>query len=86
MSEKNISARGRWHTPSIEFADFSHSNIVTVTDQIARDVLTFFGVYCVRVRALCKDEKFWLAPGKCSGNRGAGRRRGTKLLWLLQSS
>ena len=72
---------------SIEFADFSHYYIiVTVTDQIARDILTFFGVYCVRVRALCKDEKFWLAPGKCSGNRGALLRRETKLLWLLQSS
>ena len=43
MSEKNISARVRWHTASIEFADFSHSNIVTVTDQIARDILTFLG-------------------------------------------
>ena len=73
---------------SIEFAGFSHYYIiVTVTDQIARDILSFFGVYCVRVRVLCKDEKFWLAPGKCSaGNRGAKLRRGTKLLWLLQSS
>ena len=71
---------------SIEFAGFSHYIIVTVTDRIERYILTFFGVYCVRVRALCKDEKFWLAPGKCSGNRGAPLRRGTKLLWLLQSS
>ena len=21
------------------------------------------------MRVLCRDEKFWLAPGKCSGNR-----------------
>ena len=71
---------------SIEFAGFSHFYCHGDGPNCEGYLNIFYCIKGGRVGAQCKDENFWLAPGKCSGNRGAPLSRETKLRWLLQSS
>ena len=85
MSEKKISARGRW-----QHSYFGINKIcglftasVTLTDFVLKGYFYKFWRLQLNKGGWTRAEKFWLAPGNVMGT-GAHKRSGTKLQWLLQ--